>query len=188
MIGGYQSPTYTGLIASDLVLFIVALPFGIIDFYYAHRDYSCVWAPIARYSIPFPLRTWLQVDGGVLLGMAALILLIGMVLCACPIGCEGLFWLHSALGYLFALFRLAWLIIGAIMFWGYLYKYHLCASSVSTYMWINLIVGFVHAFFYFCVPCLCNPTPRLGYTGQMMPMAIPIPMTPTYRGTSVAIY
>ena len=39
--------------------------------------------------------------------------------------------------------RLIWLIIGAIMFWGDLYKRRVCAYDLSRYMWANLIIGFI---------------------------------------------
>jgi hypothetical protein len=42
---------------------------------------------------------------------------------------------------LWTFFRIAWLIVGAIMFIGYLAPRGLCAFGFSFYMWINLIVS-----------------------------------------------
>ena len=203
MIGGYSSPSYAGTLVADLILFLVAVPFGVCDLYYSYRDFTCVYAPITNYSIRFPLQTWLRVDGGVLLGMSGLILLLGLVLCCNPLGSSGLFWVHNVLGFLLALFRLAWLVIGSVMFWGYLNKYHICGPPVSRYMWVNLIVGFVHSFLYFCLPCLCGLLGRPGLgagfgggisggisggMGAGVPMT-PLPATtPSIRETRYAIY
>lgn len=156
MIGGYANPSYNGTFGVDLVLFLAAIPFGVCDLYYSYKDYSCVWIDIANTKLRFPLQTWLRVDGGVLLGMAVLILLFGIILCCNPSGGQGLFWCHNVLTFLFALFRLAWLIIGAIMFWGYLNKFPLCDTAIRRYMWANLIVGFVLSVLYFFLPCLCG--------------------------------
>ena len=156
MIAGYSSPSYAGTFGVDLVLFLAAIPFGVCDLYYSFRDYSCVWIDIANSSIKFPLQLWLRVDGGVLLGMATLILLFGLVLYCNPVGCEGLFWFHNVLTFVFALFRVAWLVIGSIMFWGYLNRYNLCDAGIRRYMWANLIIGFVLSILYFLLPCLCG--------------------------------
>lgn len=165
MIGGYPSQSYTGTVIADVILFLAAVPFGVCDLYYSFKDFSCVWTPIERYAIRFPLQTWLRVDGGVLLGMSALILLLGIIVSCNPLNGSGLFWFHNTLGFIFALFRLAWLIIGSIMFWGYLNKYHLCDNPVKIYMWVNLIAGFVHSFLYFCLPCLCGLAGKPGIGG-----------------------
>lgn len=156
MIGPYSSQNYYGTCGVDLFLFLAAIPFGVCDLYYSYRDYSCVWIDITNYKIRFPLQIWLRVDGGVLLGMAALILLFALILCCNPTGCEGLFWFHNVLTFVFALFRLAWLIIGSLMFWGYLNKFPLCDTGISRYMWANLIIGFVLSVLYFFLPCLCG--------------------------------
>ena len=74
--------------------------------------------------------------------------------------------------------------MGAVLYWGYLNKYHLCASNIRGYMFANLILGFMllplmfmAAFMFPCPPTLETNT------------AMPVPVsTPTYRGTSVAIY
>lgn len=38
------------------------------------------------------------------------------------------------------LFQLAWLIVGAVMFWGYLWPASICVDSVNTYLWASLII------------------------------------------------
>lgn len=41
------------------------------------------------------------------------------------------------------LFQLAWLIVGAIMFWGYLWPASICIDSVNNYLWASLILMFL---------------------------------------------
>lgn len=154
MIGAYGSG-YSSSWIIDLILFICAIPFGFCDLYYAHRDFTCVWASIANTSINFNLRRWLLADGGIILAFTFVILVIGFILCCFPVGCELLWWIRNVLGFIFALWRLAWLIVGSIMFWGYLWRYNFCGRAVSGFMWANLIFGFVHSFVYFFLPCFC---------------------------------
>jgi hypothetical protein len=85
-----------------------------------------------------------------------LILLFGLILCCCSGRSEGFFWFHNILTWLLGLFRIAWLIIGAVMFWGYLNRFPLCANPVRRFMWANLIVGFISSLLYFLIPCLCG--------------------------------
>lgn len=155
MIGPYGSG-YSSSWIIDLILFLFAIPFGICDLYYAHRDFTCVWAKIANTSMNLTLRRWLLADGGIILAFTAVILIIGLILCCCPVGCEWLWWIRNVLGFIFALWRLAWLIVAAIMFWGYLWRGNYCGKSISGFMWANIIFGFAHSIFYFFVPCFCS--------------------------------
>lgn len=206
MIGTYTSP-YSASWIADLILFIVGIPFAVGDLYYAHRDFTCVWIPISNAHINFPLRRWLLADGGVLIALLVLLLIFGIVMCCCPIGCECLWWFRNILGFLFAIWRLAWLIVGAVMFWGFLYKKNYCGVAVSRFMWANLIVGFIHSFFYFILPCFCQPAAAavggayrgsgvgyrgsgVGYRGSGVGVMVPtpIPMMPATYRTSTVLY
>ena len=42
-----------------------------------------------------------------------------------------------------SLFSFAWLIVGAIMFWGHLDKTDRCDDGLSAYMYVLLILSFV---------------------------------------------
>jgi hypothetical protein len=55
-----------------------------------------------------------------------------------------LYIVHAVFGGILAVFRFAWLIVGAVLFWGYLTKNGgLCASNVRGYMYANLIIAFI---------------------------------------------
>ena len=41
------------------------------------------------------------------------------------------------------LFRFAWMIVGAVMFWGSIFKRGMCTKGENVYVWIDLVVGFV---------------------------------------------
>jgi hypothetical protein len=45
---------------------------------------------------------------------------------------------------LMGFFRLAWVIVGAILFWGSLSTYE-CSESLKGYMWANLIINMLLA-------------------------------------------
>jgi hypothetical protein len=115
------------------------VPFIIADLYYAYHEETCGLTKIANTSIFFPIRTWLKVSGYTSLLLLALPLMSFLV----PT-CGPTMWAVYAIYLtLWAFFRLAWLIVGGIMFIGYLWPNHLCASGFSTYMWINLIVSLI---------------------------------------------
>lgn len=49
----------------------------------------------------------------------------------------------------FGVIRIIWLIIGAVMFWGYLYPKSLCSAGFAAYMWALLIIGFLGIVLYY---------------------------------------
>lgn len=115
------------------------IPFIIADLYYAYNEETCGLTPIANTSISFPIRTWLKVSGYTSLFLLALPIMSYLI----PT-CGPTMWAVYAIYLtLWAFFRLAWLIVGGVMFFGYLWPNHLCASGFSTYMWINLIVSLI---------------------------------------------
>ena len=113
-------------------------------------------------------------------------------------GCDWMYPVHAVLGGILALFRFAWLIIGAVLYWGYLNKRHLCASNIRGYMFANLIIGFlllalffIAAFMYPCAPTGVGMSPIGGGfgSGTVNNIAMPVPVqTPSYRGTSAAVF
>ena len=45
---------------------------------------------------------------------------------------------------MFIAWRLAWLIVGSVLFWRHIRPSGLCGGAINGYMWANLIIGFVH--------------------------------------------
>lgn len=183
MIGPNPTGAATTLVIVDLVLFLLSFPFIVCDFYYANRDYSCVWAPIERFNIKVPLQRWMRVDGAMMLVFIIIMLIISITICMSP-GCDWMYPVHAVIGGILAIFRFCWLIVGAVLFWGYLNKYHYCASNVRGFMFANLIIGFLLLPLFFIAAFMypCAPVPAMN-------TAVPIPVAaPTYRGTSTALY
>jgi hypothetical protein len=40
-------------------------------------------------------------------------------------------------------FKVAWLLVGSIMFWGYYYQSGLCGYNLSSYVWFKLIYEWI---------------------------------------------
>ena len=188
---GTTSPGTT-LVLIDAILLLLSFPFIVCDFYYANNDYSCVWAPIQSYKINFPLQRWLRVDGAMMLAFLVVMLIIAITICVSP-ACDWMYPVHAIVGGILAVFRFAWLIVGAVLYWGYLNKAGLCASNIRGYMFANLIIGFLFlALFFvaaFMYPCAPAGGMVAGPLGSGTNVALPVPVqTPSYRGTSAAVF
>ena len=81
-------------------------------------------------------------DGATLLAFLLIMIIIGITICVTP-GCEWLYSVHAIIGGIHAFFRFAWLIVGAVLFWGYLSKKSICSPNIRSYMFANLIIGFI---------------------------------------------
>ena len=114
--------------------FLTMLIFAIADLWFAYNDYSCTLL-IPNLKLGFGLGTWLKVSGYTNL-IFLLVPIIGFFL-----GSLGrpLMIAYMVFALFYTFFRFVWVVIGAIIFWGYLSNPPLCTSSLHTYMWINLI-------------------------------------------------
>lgn len=155
---------------------IMFFPFLIADLIFAYRDTSCAQVPTTAGNIDLTLRTWLQVDGYIILGFGIMFLLIGIFAMPYP-EWQCLYVLWENLHVIFILWRLSWLIIGAIMFWADLNKSGLCHYKISRYMWANLIIGFVWLFVELVL--------AFAYV-KPIPQPVPVPVTSTPTGPVVA--
>ena len=124
------------------ILTCVNLPFIVVDLVYAASGNPCTTLPVP--NISFTLRTWLEVDGGLRLAFVGLFLLVAIIAC-CSIDCAlKIFVCTLILLIVYSLFNLSWLIVGAVMFWGYLNDQPGCNSTdVAGYMFAVLILGFL---------------------------------------------
>jgi hypothetical protein len=126
-------------------LSILALPFIVCDLFYGYTDTTCVNLPISNTSINFTLGTWLKVNGYMSLALIALLVFIAIFIC-CSEKAIVLFVVYIYIILATSFFTIAWLIIGAVMFWGYLYPNNLCSSSVTGYVFTRLILGIIAVF------------------------------------------
>ena len=124
---------------SILLLSIILLPFGITSTYYAYTDTSCVNLKAGKLYIT--LKDFLAVQGISLL--ASYVLIITML-------CYGFNSLDSIKQYFQTpimklltatnkTFSLAWLILGALIFWG-LIDNNKCNDGLYNYMYASLII------------------------------------------------
>lgn len=126
---------------SNLIL-LTMLPFVAGDLYFAYKDFSCTHQPIANTNIVFGLATWLKVSGYTNLAYV-LFPLLSFFLASCA---QSLLMLYLVFVAAYIFFRFAWLVVGSIMFWGYLWPQRLCSNALNTYMWINLVYSFFTLF------------------------------------------
>lgn len=123
---------------------IFTLPFIVCDLYFAYNDTStCMNSDILGFSISITLKTWLEVDGWTMFSMVLLMLTaalgsiisaeVGVALLLCTV----------CLWVIYNVFRFAWLIVGAVMFWGYLSPSATCSEQVNGYMWALLIISLI---------------------------------------------
>ena len=129
------------LCASSCVL-IFCLPFIVADLYYAYSyGDTCLLQPIP--SLP-TLGTWLAVNGWV--NLVFLVIVFGMTVFFMKANINPNNIASLCAKILTGCFGLAWLIVGAVIFWKYLQPFSSCSSSLSTYMWVRLIMGLVGVF------------------------------------------
>ncbi len=126
-------------------LFVTFLIFNaafiIPDLIFAGQDTTCVTSPVSGFA--FPLRTWLRVDAYTRLVMSLLILVFAILACVSFKNVVHLLPCVFITMIVYSLFLLAWLIVGAIMFWGKLDPAGACQGGVKTYMYVFLILGFI---------------------------------------------
>lgn len=144
---GQVAPNYfpwnTFLFWYALCWFIMFTPFLVTDLYYAYKDTSCV--DFFSGNIDITLKVWLQADGYVMVGFLVIFLTFGVLAIAYP-ALQCLYVLWEILHMIFILWRLSWLIVGSVMFWGGFHPSGLCQTNINRYMWANLIIGFVWLF------------------------------------------
>ena len=111
---------------------ILHIPFAVVDLYYAYRDVSCVHVSTGDFIFTF--YTWLQVDGYVIVGFFIILLFVGALgIPYVESRCTYVWWQFFLI--IFMLWRIAWLIIGSIMFWKYLNPMNMCHFGIRRYLW-----------------------------------------------------
>jgi hypothetical protein len=150
--GGYGGvrPNYypwnTFLFWYAICFFIMFFPFLVCDLYYAYHDVTCApTKPLPASSINMSLKQWLQVDGYIILGFIIIFLILGLIAwCSPELVCTYGWW--EGLHVFFIIWRLTWLIVGAVIFWKGLNSVGACGRAIGRYMWANLIIGFIWLF------------------------------------------
>ena len=118
------------------------MPFIIVDLYIVNNNSSfCLQENVP--GISFNLKTWLEIDAVVRIGLLCLFAGLAFLSCCCTGLLKCWVVLFIGLGCIFGFFYLAWLIVGSIMFWGTLNPEETCDREVSDFMWSTLIINLV---------------------------------------------
>jgi hypothetical protein len=120
---------------------ICMLPIIICDIYFGLTDKSCVNDEPDGLNIT--LKLYLLVSG-----FAGLALMIILICTTCSISSDDnnnmfILLLTGCIGIITLIFSIIWNILGAVIFWGNIYKEGNCDSTVSTYIFVSLIIKFV---------------------------------------------
>lgn len=139
-----ENDTRTGLvvikICTTLLMIVILTPIIICDIYFGFTDNSCINEMPDGFN--YTMKLYLLVSGFMALSWLLFIIYTTCslstnndnatsIICA---GCIGLFVL---------IFNLIWNILGAVTFWGSVYKGGHCDSNTSTYIYVSLIIKFV---------------------------------------------
>lgn len=122
------------VISYSNICLLTAVIFTIADLYFAYTDFSCTHSWISYSKFGFGLGTWLKVSG-----FTSLFFLAAPILGLCFARSQAIINYIICFAALIIIFRFIWLIIGSIMFWGYLSGTGACSNALNTYMWINLL-------------------------------------------------
>lgn len=134
-------------ICISLLVIIIILPFIICDLYFGFTDHSCSREQPNELAIN--LRLYLIVSGFVDI-LATIIILTGLNcvntekltnsgICALCCGTIGLLFI--------IIFNTIWNILGAVVFWKYIYGNGNCDKTFSTYVFISLIIKLLGVLF-----------------------------------------
>jgi hypothetical protein len=141
-----------GILAAVVGCFNLA--FIIPDLIYAYGGSTCVTTFPAGFSLT--LSKWLEVDAYTRIGIVGLFFIVAVVSCiSAESGVKLAIFAILAL-LLYSVFTVAWMIVGAIMFWGRLNPTGVCTGGVQAYMYALLIISFIGV----CCNCLISSNSR----------------------------
>ena len=138
---------------------VTMLPFVVCDLFFGYNNTSsCLDQSLTDLNLDITLRTWLLVMGWVDFGLlvAFFLVMIGSCIKDQLGGCLMILTIISIIFY--SCFRSAWIIIGAVMFWGSLLQSGNCDDTISSYMWAMLIMSLLGVNCFCCVGFAFIPT------------------------------
>ena len=126
--------SYSNLCLLTSIFFIIG------DLYFGYYDHTCTHSWVPQVKLGISLGTWLRVSG-----WTSLLFLIipSVAMCLGRLGGGPLLRVYQVFAGLYSLFRLIWLILGSLIFWGYLSGTGACSNALNTYMWITLLFGWI---------------------------------------------
>lgn len=125
-------------------MIVIYLGFIVCDIYYALNDHSCVNQNVPRINLN--LKTFLLVRGFALLGLIFNVMIILCIISNSFIQsytCIKFFiGIQLSIIVFTCLFLLAWNVIGAIIFWGYM-DTSKCSDPIYNYTFVSLVIVFI---------------------------------------------
>jgi len=128
-------------LCSTLVMIVLMTPIIVCDIYFGLSDHSCI-NEMAD-GLNYTMKIYLLVSG--FMGLSWLLFII-YTTCSLSISndnnqtsiiCAG------CIGLIVLIFNLIWNILGAVTFWGSIYKGGHCDSKTSTYIYVSLIIKLI---------------------------------------------
>ena len=126
---------------------VIISPFVICDLLFGYTDDSCV--NIYPENLIFVnMKTYLLVSGYYIIGLISIIL-INLYFSSNEYGGLNIMLMSilTIVTHISKVFLIIWNIIGAVIFWGTLYKFNNCSKSINTYLFISLIVKLLMNFY-----------------------------------------
>jgi hypothetical protein len=130
-------------ICFSLLVIVIMSPIIICDIYFGFTDTTC--SSEKPHELEMSMKLYLIISG--FLGLSAMIIiLIGTAFFdqykISDLGICGLF--CGTIGLLcIIIFNLIWNILGAVVFWGYIYGNGHCDKSLSTYLFVSIIIKLI---------------------------------------------
>jgi len=129
-------------IISAVCIIIIASPIIIADLYFGFTDTSCV--DIVPDGLYISMKLYLLVSGFV--GLFIMILYVASIISLSTENNDSnaisVFCVYF-IGTISIVFNMIWNILGAIVFWGTIYREKTCNKNVSTYIFVSLIIKFI---------------------------------------------
>ena len=122
-----------------VTLLILQTPFIVCDFVFANRT-ECLHDSVPKVSLT--LYEWLIVDGSIRAGVCAIYLLLLCHALLTEQDSSKSAKISAFIMFGFTVILFCWLVVGSVIFWGYLEKEKTCDANVTGYMWAILILGY----------------------------------------------
>ena len=137
-----EDDTRTGLvvikICTTLLMIVLMTPIVVCDLYFGFSHDSCINEMPDGFN--YTMKLYLLVSG--FMGLSWLIFTI-YTTCSLSTNNTTSIICPGYIGLFVLIFNLIWNILGAVTFWGSIYKGGHCDSNTSTYIYVSVIIKFV---------------------------------------------
>jgi hypothetical protein len=131
----------------SLIFIAICSPFIICDLYYAYTDDSCVHNPTKHLSIG--LYDYLMVSGYFGVAMCAVYIISMLSLTTSEDTNKCILMITTAISYLYTMFSISWVIVGAVIFWSEIDN-STCSKSTYSYVMASIIIRLIGIFVVVC--------------------------------------